>query len=101
MDDYQFVSFIWGAAQFTSGNSPVSPKSISDYEKAEQLKDDYHFFACIHYISQVKTGPFAGKYLRIYYKFFIVTTEFKKKTFHSETNTPLIFFFNFSVIVDK
>jgi len=39
LDDYQFVSFIWGAAQFTSGNSPVSPKSISDYEKAEQLKD--------------------------------------------------------------
>ena len=63
MDDYQFISFIWGAAKFTSGNSPVSPKSISDYEKAEQLKDDYHFFACIHYISQVKTGPFAGKYL--------------------------------------
>ena len=37
----------------------VSPKSISDYEKAEQMKEDYHFFACIHYISQVKTGPFA------------------------------------------
>ena len=81
MDDYQFVSFIWGAAQFTSGNSPVSPKSISDYEKAEQLKDDYHFFACIHYISQVKTGPFAGKYLRIYYEFFIMSTEFEKKLF--------------------
>ena len=42
-----------------NGNDIVSPTSISDYEKAEQLKEDYHFFACIHYISQVKTGPFA------------------------------------------
>ena len=59
LDDFQFVSFIWGAAQFRNGNDVVPPKSISDYEKAEQMKDDYHFFACIHYISQVKTGPFA------------------------------------------
>ena len=59
LDDYQFVSFIWGAAQFTNGNDIVSPQSISDYAKAEELKNDYHFFACTHYISQVKTGPFA------------------------------------------
>lgn len=59
LDDYQFVSFIWGAAQFMNGNDIVTPKSISDYQKAEELKDDYHLFACIHYISQVKTGPFA------------------------------------------
>merc|ERR1712012_703849 len=59
LDDFQFVSFIWGAAQFMNGHDVVSPKSISDYEKAEQMKEDYHFFACIHYISQVKTGPFA------------------------------------------
>jgi len=59
LDDYQFVSFIWGAAQFTNGNDIVSPSSISDYEKAENMKDDYHFFACINYINQVKTGPFA------------------------------------------
>ena len=32
---------------------------ISNYEKAEVLKNDYHFFGCIHYIGQVKTGPFA------------------------------------------
>ena len=64
LDDYQFISFIWGAAQFTNGNDVVTPKSISDYEKAEELKDDYHFFASIHYISQVKTGPFAEHLLR-------------------------------------
>ena len=59
LDDFQFVSFIWGAAQFMNGHDIVSPKAISDYEKAEQLKDDYLFFACIQYISEVKTGPFA------------------------------------------
>ena len=59
LDDFQFVSFIWGAAQFMNGHDIVSPKAISDYDKAEQLKDDYLFFACIHYISEVKTGPFA------------------------------------------
>ena len=29
------------------------------YKKIIILKDDYHFFACINYINQVKTGPFA------------------------------------------
>ncbi|XP_040567102.1 serine/threonine-protein phosphatase 2A activator [Lepeophtheirus salmonis] len=58
LDDYQFVAFIWGAAQLI-GNRVVKPKAISNYELAEAVADDYHFFACIHYISQVKTGPFA------------------------------------------
>nr|ACO14645.1 Serine/threonine-protein phosphatase 2A regulatory subunit B [Caligus clemensi] len=58
LDDYQFVAFIWGAAQLI-GNRAVKPKSISNYELAEALAEDYHLFACIHYISTVKTGPFA------------------------------------------
>ncbi|CAB4059468.1 PPP2R4 [Lepeophtheirus salmonis] len=58
LDDYQFVAFIWGAAQLI-GNGVVKPKAISNYELAEAVADDYHFFACIYYISQVKTGPFA------------------------------------------
>ena len=41
------------------GNETLQPKDISDYEKAEALKDDYHFFGCINFISQVKVGPFA------------------------------------------
>ena len=42
LDDYQFVSFIWGAAQFTNGNDIVSPSSISDYEKAENMKGIFY-----------------------------------------------------------
>lgn len=57
LDDYQFVAFIWGAAQFI--NHPrFRPKSIPDYDMAEALAKDYHLSACIKYISQVKTGPF-------------------------------------------
>jgi serine/threonine-protein phosphatase 2A activator len=36
----------------------VKPKAISDPEMAEMLKKDYHFFACLAYIHQVKSGPF-------------------------------------------
>lgn len=58
LDDYQFVPFIWGAAQMKKG-SQVGPKSIPDYEIANMLADDFHLFACIKHISGVKTGPFA------------------------------------------
>ena len=53
LDDYQFVPFIWGAAQLTTGQVRVRPKSIPDYEVAEIMAKDNHLFACIKYISQV------------------------------------------------
>ena len=49
LDDYQFVSFIWGAAQMV-GHARVKPKSIADYEIADILAPDYHFFGCIKVI---------------------------------------------------
>ncbi len=58
LDDYQFVPFIWGAAQLRK-EAAVRPKSIPDYEIAQMLAEDNHLFACIKYISEVKTGPFA------------------------------------------
>eukprot|EP00088_Acartia_fossae_P000042 TRINITY_DN10010_c0_g2_i1.p1 TRINITY_DN10010_c0_g2~~TRINITY_DN10010_c0_g2_i1.p1 ORF type:complete len:433 (-),score=45.48 TRINITY_DN10010_c0_g2_i1:131-1429(-) len=57
LDDYQFVAFIFGAAQL-SKNSRVKPKSIPDPEIADLLKKDFHFYKCLAYIHQVKTGPF-------------------------------------------
>ena len=62
LDDYQFVPFILGSAQFLGGGDVgrrVKPKSIPDYEIAAMLSKDYHLFACVKYISEVKTGPFA------------------------------------------
>jgi len=59
LDDYQFVPFIWGAAQLNSATVRVKPKAIADYEIAAIMSKKNHLFACIEYISQVKTGPFA------------------------------------------
>ena len=58
LDDYQFVSFIWGAAQLSPEKQRVKPKSISDPDMAELLRKENHFFACLSYIHQVKSGPF-------------------------------------------
>ena len=59
LDDYQFVSFIWGAAQLSSEKPPrVKPKAISDPDMAEMLSRENHFFACLAYIHKVKSGPF-------------------------------------------
>lgn len=57
LDDYQFVAFILGAAQLSEG-ARVKPKSIADEGMAEMMKKDFHFFACLAYIHQVKSGPF-------------------------------------------
>jgi serine/threonine-protein phosphatase 2A activator len=58
LDDFQFVPFIWGASQLAK-NARVKPKSIDDYDIAQMLAQDYLFFSCIKFISEVKTGPFA------------------------------------------
>lgn len=57
LDDYQFVSFIWGSAQLSVG-SRLKPKSIPDPEMAQMMAKDNHLFACLSYIHSVKSGPF-------------------------------------------
>ena len=57
LDDYQFVAFIWGAAQLGE-KARIKPKSIPDPEMAEMLAKENQFFACLSYIHKVKSGPF-------------------------------------------
>jgi len=57
LDDYQFVAFIWGAAQL-GDKARIKPKSIPDPEIAEMLSKENQFFACLAYIHKVKSGPF-------------------------------------------
>ena len=57
LDDYQFVAFIWGAAQL-GDKARIKPKSIPDPEIAEMLFKENQFFACLAYIHKVKSGPF-------------------------------------------
>jgi len=58
LDDYQFVSFIWGAAQLSLDRERFKPKAISDPDMAEMLRQDNHLFACLANIHKVKSGPF-------------------------------------------
>lgn len=58
LDDYQFVPFIWGSSQLL-GHPRIEPSSFLDENIIETYHHDYLFLACIKYINQVKTGPFA------------------------------------------
>ena len=57
LDDFQFVAFIWGAAQL-GDKARIKPKSIPDPDMAEMLSKENQFFACLSYIHKVKSGPF-------------------------------------------
>lgn len=57
LDDYQFVAFIWGAAQMGE-KARLKPKAIPDPEMAQMLARENQFFACLAFIHQVKSGPF-------------------------------------------
>lgn len=74
LDDYQFVPFIWGSAQFIGNlisfiysveilhywvyfffvdNHRLSPKSITDSDIVNTFSKDYMFLKCIQYINSV------------------------------------------------
>lgn len=57
LDDFQFIPFIWGAAQLI-GNDEISPNSFVEAPVAEMWSKEYLFMSCINYINKVKTGPF-------------------------------------------
>lgn len=59
LDDYQHLSFLFGAAQLQNNPEGYTPDSIHS-ETALAAREDYMYFGCIHFIKQVKAGvPFA------------------------------------------
>lgn len=58
LDDFQFVPFIWGSAQFGI-NPPIEPVKFVEDQVIDELRNQYMFISCIDYIRQVKTGNFA------------------------------------------
>nr|XP_018912475.1 PREDICTED: serine/threonine-protein phosphatase 2A activator-like isoform X1 [Bemisia tabaci] len=58
LDDYQFVPFIWGSAQFI-GKPIIEPSMFLQDEIVNKLHQEYMFIGCIKYITEVKTGHFA------------------------------------------
>ncbi|XP_033103371.1 serine/threonine-protein phosphatase 2A activator-like [Anneissia japonica] len=57
LDDFQFLPFIWGSSQLISHS--LKPEAFIDPVVAKKSSHDFMFMACIAYINEVKTGPFA------------------------------------------
>lgn len=57
LDDYQFLPFLWGAAQLVD-TPEIAPKHIHQRTLVDQYAPDYLYFAGIQFILQVKKGPF-------------------------------------------
>lgn len=58
LDDFQFIPFIWGSAQFAM-NPAIEPAQFLEETVIERLREDFMFISCIDYIIKVKTGHFA------------------------------------------
>lgn len=69
LDDYQFVPFIWGSAQFAV-NSPIEPHHFLEPDVIERYKDDYMFIGCIEYILQVSLQDYLANILIIQFCLF-------------------------------
>ena len=55
LDDYQFIPFIWGSAQFMGNSAPIEPRQFMEPEVVAAYHEDYMFLACIKYINEVST----------------------------------------------
>ncbi|KAA0201223.1 hypothetical protein HAZT_HAZT006373 [Hyalella azteca] len=58
LDDYQFIPFIWGSSQLVM-NPKIAPEMFTNPKVVEDNAEDYLFLACIKFILEVKSGPFA------------------------------------------
>ncbi|CAL8276351.1 unnamed protein product [Merluccius merluccius] len=58
LDDFQFLPFIWGSAQFI-GHPTLEPRHFLEEKVVNEHYPDYMFLECIKFINEMKTGPFA------------------------------------------
>ncbi|XP_061732760.1 serine/threonine-protein phosphatase 2A activator [Nerophis ophidion] len=58
LDDFQFLPFIWGSAQFVD-HPTLDPRHFVDERVVNEHHHDYMFLECIKFINEMKTGPFA------------------------------------------
>ena len=57
LDDYQFLPFIFGAAQLRS-HKYLKPKSVLNAEVLEGYAHEYLYLAAVAFVHTIKTGPF-------------------------------------------
>jgi serine/threonine-protein phosphatase 2A activator len=57
LDDYQFLPFMWGAAQLID-NGGLDPDCIHNDETVAKFSKDYLYLDMIRMVKKMKTGPF-------------------------------------------
>lgn len=57
VDDYQFVAFLWGAAQLCY-DAPFKPKEMLNANVVERWRDVYLLMGCIAFVGDTKPGEF-------------------------------------------
>lgn len=58
LDDYQFVAFLWGAAQLCY-HAPFKPKQLLDAETLAQWRSQYLIAGCVAFVASTKLGNFS------------------------------------------
>lgn len=59
VDDYQFVAYLWGAAQLCY-KAPFKPRESLNPEVYNKWRDTYLLASCIAFVGETKTGSFAA-----------------------------------------
>lgn len=59
LDKFQFIPFIWGAAQLCY-DAPFSPRKMLDEDTVAKYKNSYLLADCVGHIMMTNIGPFAG-----------------------------------------
>lgn len=59
LDDYQFLPFLWGAAQLV-GHPHIRPRSILSAETLEACSADYLYLAAVRFVRHVRPPPAAA-----------------------------------------
>ena len=57
LDDYQFLPFLFGAAQLIGNGDGIEPMSIHDERLLEEKHGEYLYLAAVRFIRQMKRGP--------------------------------------------
>lgn len=53
LDDYQFLPFVWGAAQLV-GHPHIRPRSIHSHEVLEACSADFLYLAAVRFVRQAR-----------------------------------------------